>query len=139
MDMGPKQNDLHLLYCIAGRSGTGRVPAGWGSSARFGAINPEQEPFRTQIERADVTVVDLTKLRAGDALHHGKFAECPEVVRLIGRRLAEGQDVSGSRIGLGDRIIELTAGTAAAVGTAAGLAVSAPVAIIDQQTRESLR
>jgi esterase/lipase superfamily enzyme len=89
-------------------------------------------------ERANVTVVDLTKLRAGDALHHGKFAESPEVVRLIGRRLAEGQDVSGSRIGLGDRIIQLTAGTAAAVGTTAGLAVSAPVAILDQQTRESL-
>jgi len=32
----------------------------------------------------------------------------------------------------------MTAGTAAAVGTAAGLAVSAPVAILDQQTRESL-
>ena len=61
-----------------------------------------------------------------------------KVVRLIGRRLAEGQDVSGLRIGLGDRIIQLTAGTAVAVGTAAGLAVSGPVAILDQQRRESL-
>ena len=139
MDMGPKtKRPSFTLFVSQDDRALAVSRRVWGSSARLGAINPEQEPFRTQIERADVTVVDLTKLRAGDALHHGKFAESPEVVRLIGRRLAEGQDVSGSRIGLGDRIIQLTAGTAAAVGTAAGLAVSAPVAIIDQQTRESL-
>ena len=110
----------------------------WGSAARLGAINPDQEPYRTQLEQADINVLDLTKLRAGDALNHGKFAESPEVVQLIGRRLAEGQSVSGSRIGLGDRIIQVTAGAATAVGTAAGLALSAPVAIVDAQARETL-
>src|SRR5829696_2407195 len=114
MDMGPKTKRPAFTLFVSqddrALAGSRRV---WGSSPRLGAINPDQEPFRTQIERANVTVVDLTKLRAGDALHHGKFAESPEVVRLIGRRLAEGQDVSGSRIGLGDRIIQLTAGTAA--------------------------
>ena len=139
MDMGPKtKRPLFTLFVSQDDRALAVSRRVWGSSARLGAINPDQEPFRTQIERADITVVDLTKLRAGDALHHGKFAESPEVVRLIGKRLAEGQAVSGSRIGLGDRIIQLTAGTAAAVGTAAGLAVSAPVAILDQQTRESL-
>ena len=139
MDMGPKtKRPSFTLFVSQDDRALAVSRRVWGSSARLGAINPDQEPFRTQIERAAVTVVDLTKLRAGDALHHGKFAESPEVVRLIGKRLAEGQAVSGSRIGLGDRIIQLTAGTAAAVGTAAGLAVSAPVAILDQQTRESL-
>ena len=138
-DMGPKtKRPSFTLFVSQDDRALAVSRRVWGSSARLGAINPDQEPFRTQIERAAVTVVDLTKLRAGDALHHGKFAENPEVVRLIGKRLAEGQAVSGSRIGLGDRIIQLTAGTAAAVGTAAGLAVSAPVAILDQQTRESL-
>jgi esterase/lipase superfamily enzyme len=85
-----------------------------------------------------VTVLDLTKLKAGDALNHGKFAESPEVVQLIGRRLAEGQTVTDSRVGLGDRIIQVTAGAATAVGTAAGLAISAPVAVIDPRTRQSL-
>ena len=139
MDMGPKaKRPSFTLFVSQDDRALAVSRRVWGSSARLGAINPDQEPFRTQIERADVTVVDLTKLRAGDALHHAKFAESPEVVRLIGKRLAEGQAVSGSRIGLGDRIIQLTAGTAAAVGTAAGIAVSAPVAILDQQTRESL-
>ena len=66
-----------------------------------------------------MTVLDLTKLKAGDALNHGKFAESPEVVQLIGKRLAEGQTVTDSRVGLGDRIIQVTAGAATAVGTAA--------------------
>ena len=38
---------------------------------------------------------------------------------------------------LGDRIVQMTAGAAATVGTAAGLAVSAPVAVIDPQSRET--
>jgi esterase/lipase superfamily enzyme len=59
-------------------------------------------------------------------------------VQLIGKRLAEGQTVADSRGGLGDRIIQVTAGAATAVGTAAGLAVAAPVAIVDPRTRQSL-
>jgi hypothetical protein len=59
-------------------------------------------------------------------------------VQLIGKRLAEGQTVADSRGGLGDRIIQVTAGAATTVGTAAGLAISAPVALVDPQTRETL-
>jgi esterase/lipase superfamily enzyme len=110
----------------------------WGSEARLGSINPEQEPYRTQLEQANITVLDLTKLKDGDALNHGKFAASPEVVQLIGARLAAGQTVTDSRVGLGDRIIQVTAGAATAVGTAAGLAASVPVAVVDPQTRRNL-
>ena len=77
----------------------------------------------------------------GDPLNHSKFAESPEVVRIIGRELAQGQTLTDSRVGVGvgDRIIQVTAGAAAAVGTAAGLAVSAAVAVIDPRTRENLQ
>ena len=51
---------------------------------------------------------------------------------------AEGQTVAGSRVGLGDRIIQVTAGAATAVGMATDLAVSAPVALVEPQTRQSL-
>jgi esterase/lipase superfamily enzyme len=47
--------------------------------------------------------------------------------------------LTDSRVGVGDRIIQVTAGAAAAVGTAAGLAVSAPVAVIDPRTRENFQ
>lgn len=138
-DMGPRANRPSFTLFVSQDDRALAVSRRvWGSSARLGAINPDQEPYRTQLERADVTVLDLTKLRAGDPLNHGKFAESPEVVQLIGKRLAEGQTVTDSRVGLGDRIIQVTAGAATAVGTAAGLAVSAPVAVIDPQTRQTL-
>jgi esterase/lipase superfamily enzyme len=61
-----------------------------------------------------VTVSDLTKVKAGDDLNHGKFAESPEVVRLIGTRISDGQTLTDSRVGLGDKIFAATASTAAA-------------------------
>jgi esterase/lipase superfamily enzyme len=111
----------------------------WGDAVRLGAIDPDREPYRSELEKADITVLNLSKLRTGDPLNHSKFAESPEVVRIIGRELAEGQTLTDSRVGVGDRIIQVTAGAAAAVGTAAGLAVSAPVAIVDPQTRQNLQ
>jgi esterase/lipase superfamily enzyme len=139
VDMGPRANrPAFTLFVSQDDRALAVSRRVWGSEARLGAINPDQEPYRTQLEQANVTVLDLTKLKAGDALNHGKFAESPEVVQLIGRRLAEGQTVTDSRVGLGDRIIQVTAGAATAVGTAAGLAISAPVAVIDPRTRQSL-
>ena len=139
VDMGPKASrPAFTLFVSQDDRALAVSRRVWGSEARLGAINPDQEPYRTQLEQANVTVLDLTKLKAGDALNHGKFAESPEVVQLIGKRLAEGQTVTDSRVGLGDRIIQVTAGAATAVGTAAGLVVSAPVAVVDPHTRRSL-
>jgi esterase/lipase superfamily enzyme len=41
-----------------------------------------------------------------------------------------------SRVSLGEKILQTTAGAAASVGHAAGLVVTAPVAIVDSDTRE---
>lgn len=110
----------------------------WGT-VRLGSIDPEQEPYRSDLERTGITVLNLSGLRTGDPLNHSRFARSPEVVRIIGRELAEGQTLTDSRIGIGDRIVQAAAGAATAVGTAAGLAVSAPVAVLDPQTRDNLR
>ena len=110
----------------------------WGSTARLGEIDPTAEPFKSELEGQGIDVIDLTEVQGSDALNHGKFAESPEVVQLIGKRLAEGQTVTDSRVGLGDRIIQVTAGAATAVGTAAGMVVSAPVSIVDPQSRRTL-
>ncbi len=109
----------------------------WGGGVRLGAIDPEMEPYRNELAQADIQVFDMTKLAGGDRLNHGKFAESPEVVRLIGQRLAEGQTITDSRVGLGDRIVQLTAGAAATVGSAAGLVLSAPVAVLDANSRNN--
>jgi esterase/lipase superfamily enzyme len=109
----------------------------WGDIPRLGSIDPESEPYKQELADNKITVIDLTKVKAGDGMHHGKFAESPEVVQLIGARISEGQTLTDSRMGLGDHLIAGTTGVAAAAGSAAGLILAAPVAAVDPDTREN--
>ena len=109
----------------------------WGNVSRLGSIDPEQPQYKAELAANNISVIDLTKIRAGDKLHHSKFAESPEIVQLIGTRLSTGQTLTDNRLGLGEQLVTATAGVAHAAGTAAGLAIAAPVAIIDQNTREN--
>ncbi|MCV3210718.1 alpha/beta hydrolase [Mesorhizobium sp. YC-39] len=109
----------------------------WGNIPRLGSIDPEQAPYKEELASNNITVIDLTKVKSGDRLHHGKFASSPQIVQLIGARIAGGQALTDNRIGLGDTIVQATTGAAAAAGSAAGLVISAPVAAIDQNTREN--
>jgi esterase/lipase superfamily enzyme len=88
------------------------------------------------LEREKIQVVNLTGVTSPDQLQHGTFAENPQIVQLIGRAVASGEVLTDSRVGLGERIVQTTAGAAASVGHAAGLIVSAPVAMVDPDTRE---
>ncbi|WJH42097.1 alpha/beta hydrolase [Aliirhizobium terrae] len=108
-----------------------------GNIDRLGQVDPTVEPYRTEFEKAGIVVLDLTKLQGGDRLNHGKFAESPEVVKLIGNRLIAGQTVTDSDVGLGERIGAVALGTAQTVGGAASVAVSTPIAIFDPATRRS--
>ncbi|NLS08157.1 alpha/beta hydrolase [Rhizobium sp. P32RR-XVIII] len=107
----------------------------WGDIPRLGSIDPEQAPYKEELEANKIAVIDLTKVKAGDSLHHSKFAESPEIVQLIGTRISEGQTLTDSRMGVGDQLIAGTTGVAAAAGSAAGLILAAPVAAVDPDTR----
>lgn len=110
-----------------------------GNVDRLGQIDPSQEPYRSALEKAGITVIDLTALKVGDSLNHGKFAESPEVVRLIGQRLVAGQTITDSDVGFGERLGAVALGTAQGVGSAASIAVSAPIAIFDPETRKNYK
>ena len=108
-----------------------------GNVDRLGQINPADEPYRSMLEKQGITVLDLTALKTGDSLNHGKFAESPEVVRLIGDRLIKGQTVTDSEVGFGERLGAVALGTAQTVGSAASIAVSTPIAVFDPVTRKN--
>ncbi|MGJ0508112.1 MAG: alpha/beta hydrolase [Methylocystis sp.] len=110
----------------------------WGDEPRVGAIDPEAEPYRSVLERNNITAVDLTKISSPDSIGHTKFAEAPQVVRAIGARLATGQPLNDGQAGVGEKLGLVAAGAASTVGAAAGVAVAAPFAIIDPRTRENL-
>ena len=110
-----------------------------GNVDRLGRIDPAAEPYRSKLERAGITVVDLTKVKTADGLNHGKFAESPEIVQLIGTRLAKGQTLSGKDIGLLEGATVLVAGTTAAVGAAAATVATAPIDAADAAAARSSR
>ncbi|MDE2578224.1 MAG: alpha/beta hydrolase [Hyphomicrobiales bacterium] len=110
----------------------------WGDVARAGAIDPKVEPYKSELAKLRVTTIDLSDVKSGDPLNHSKFAESPEIVRLIGARLAAGQTLTESRSGIGERVGVAAVGVASTVGQGVGVAVSAPLAIVDPQTRETL-
>jgi esterase/lipase superfamily enzyme len=104
---------------------TGRV-------SRLGAINPAAEPYRSRLEEAGITAIDLTKVKSEDSLNHGKFAESPEIVQLIGQRLMTGQTLTDSNVSLGQGITAVVGGTVTNIGTVAATAVAAPATILEQ-------
>jgi esterase/lipase superfamily enzyme len=110
----------------------------WGDTPRLGAIDPNDATYHQLLASGGLQVVDLTDMKSADKLNHGKFAENPEVVRMIGGRLADGQTLSDSKTGLGDRIGLITTDAVRTVGRAATVTVSAPIAIIDPETRSNL-
>lgn len=101
----------------------------WGSRDRLGSIDPTREPYATNLKRFGVDVIDLTDIPPDDALAHGKFAQSPEVVRLLGARLAAGQGLTGGATEVGDIAAGATRGTLDLIGTV----LTAPVTIFQEQ------
>ncbi|MGE3247880.1 MAG: alpha/beta hydrolase [Beijerinckiaceae bacterium] len=110
----------------------------WGNEARVGAVDPTKEPYKSDFAKARINVIDLTKRKGLDNINHDKFATSPLVVQMIGRRLDAGQTLTDAQPGLGERVGLAATGAAKTVGSAAGLAVSVPLAVVDGRTRDSL-
>jgi esterase/lipase superfamily enzyme len=81
----------------------------WGSTDRLGSINPDAEPYLSDLKKAKVDVVKLSKVKTGGGMNHGKFAESPEVVRLIGRQLSGGQPITDQEVTLKERLVAIPA------------------------------
>lgn len=110
----------------------------WGSTARLGSIDPRREPYRTALLRARIEVVDLTSLESLDGLNHSKFAQAPQVVQFIGRRLSRGQSIDTRQGGFGEAVGAGLAGVVGGVGNVAAAAATVPFAAVDEDSRDAL-
>jgi esterase/lipase superfamily enzyme len=108
-----------------------------GNIDRLGQIDPMSEPFHSALEKSGIDVIDLTDLRGSNALNHSKFADNPQVVQVIGEKLIDGQTIQGSDVSLGERVGGFAMGVGQTVGGAAGIALSAPIAILDPNSRRT--
>ena len=70
----------------------------WGGVPRLGEVDPEQDPYRSELARDQIEVFDLTSLRkAGDDAHDRAFSDVTSVVGMIKQRLREGQPMSDTK------------------------------------------
>ncbi|MDP9812319.1 esterase/lipase superfamily enzyme [Rhizobium tibeticum] len=109
------------------------------SSWLSGGVNrvggSDLRPYAPMLEELGVSVIDTSAIVTNDPLGHNAFADSPEIVRLLGRRLA-GQSLEGGKASVADQIGMSAANLA---GSAARVAVAAPVAVISPEAREILK
>lgn len=76
-----------------------------GGIDRVGDAIPEAVRYRARLRAFNVVTINLTKLKSGDRFNHDEFAESPQIIRLIGSRLIDDQEISGSELTLGEKIV----------------------------------
>ena len=103
-----------------------------GNVERLGQIDPMAEPYHSALTNSGIVVIDLTGLRRPSQSR--EIRRQPRGRQLIGERLIAGQTISGSDVSLGERISEFATGVGETVGGAAGVALSAPIAVLDPNT-----
>jgi len=131
--LGPEHP--HIVLFVSENDRALAVSGDIWEAPRLGAVDPNVEPYKTMLEREQISVINMRNFPSHDFFNHGKFAEDPRVVELIGRRLAAGQTLADRHVGLGAKIMQAMAGAAGSVGHAAGLAISAPITVVDPETR----
>ncbi|TRC73959.1 alpha/beta fold hydrolase [Mesorhizobium sp. WSM4307] len=129
-ELGPKKPKFTITVSRDDRAlAVSRLIAG--NVDRVGQADPSKEPYKSKLEAAGITVLDLTDVKTDDRLNHSKFAESPEIVQLLGAQLGSGQIMTDSRVGLGDKLGLMVAGTVDTVGNAAAATVSGTVTTVE--------
>lgn len=131
MEMGPKKPDLTILTSKRDKAlGAARWLSG--GIDRVGSSDPG--PYLPMLKELGVTVIDTSSAASSDPLGHNAFADSPEVVRLLGQRLA-GQPLEDHEIDISGHL-GIKAATFA--GKAARVAVMAPTSVISADARKAL-
>jgi len=134
--MGPRTRRPRFFLFASADDRALAVSRALHSDQRLGSIDPDQEPWKDTLRSEGIRTFNLSRAPSGDITHHDKPFEVPQVVTLVGQIIMSGQTQTESKVGLGERIMQATAGATASFGNAAGLVVSAPLAIVDPVTRE---
>ncbi|MDL2410568.1 alpha/beta hydrolase, partial [Rhizobium calliandrae] len=131
-EMGPRRPHLAILTSSSDKAlGVSRFLSG--GVDRLGGS--DLRPYAPLLKELGVSVIDTSAIATNDPLGHNAFADNPDIVRLLGRRLA-GQSLEGGEVSFADQV-GMTAANVA--GSAARVAVAAPVAVISPEARDMLK
>ena len=119
VEMGEKRPDLTVFISDDDKA-LAASKIIWGSTARLGDIDPANAQYMDFMRAHRIHVVNMTAIKTEDGMNHGKFAESPEVIRLIGQQLASGQPISERQINPNESVSLLTASVVSAGGALTG-------------------
>lgn len=123
-DMGPRRPHITVFASQADRALQLSQFLARGQT-RLGAIDLSRAEYQAELGGLEgITVIDMSAVRAGDRINHDTFASSPEIVRLIGGRLVDGQVITDSDVSGAGTAVE-------AIGSAAGLLITAPIRVFD--------
>lgn len=77
-----------------------------------------------------VIVVDVTKVSAGDGMNHTKFADNPLLVKMLGERLRDNDQLGADGSDVSKRIEALGQGLGTTIGSAAEIIIRTPLEVI---------
>lgn len=103
-----------------------------GLSQKLSGNQPRIGNYARDAEITDLGIIvyDLTKLQSGDSLRHGKFAQAPEIVQLLGNRLNEGNQLVSDEIRFSDRLQTLTRNIGEVVVSTGDIVVHTPQTVL---------
>lgn len=107
-----------------------------GGVTRVGGF--DSAPYAADLAKLGITVIDTSSVKPDDALGHNTFADNRDMVQLLGRRLA-GQSLDTGQVSLADRVSMAAVRTADLAGSAAKVAVAAPMSIVSDNARQVLK
>jgi esterase/lipase superfamily enzyme len=134
VEMGPKRPRFTIFASTADKA---LEVSRWisGGVGRVGATDPA--PYADIIKRLGITVIDTSTSDSKDALGHNAFADSPEIIALLGRRLG-GQSLQPGEATLADQVGGMAIGTANLAGSATRMAITLPMAVVSTQARDVL-
>ncbi len=100
-----------------------------GGVNRVGGADPA--PYADAIKQLGITVIDTSASNSNDALGHNAFADSPEIIALLGRRLS-GQSLQSDPAGLASRVQAIAAGSVNLAGSATRMATKLPMAAVSR-------
>lgn len=83
-----------------------------------------------EITSLGIVVYDLTAVKSDDKLRHGKFAQAPEIVQLLGTRLNEGSQLASNEVRFSDRLQTLTRNIGEVVVSTGDVVIHTPQTVL---------
>ena len=135
IEMGPKRPQFTIFASTRDRAlqVSQRISGG---VSRVGSV--DTTPYAGMLKQLGITVIDTSTAASNDALGHNAFADSPEIISLLGKRLA-GQSLEGGQVTLADHVGLAAIGTVNLAGSAARTVVAAPMSVVSPEARKMLR